>query len=642
MTTRQIIKVLLLEHLKKYCSHSWGRRRESGLFGFWRRFGSVTGFSNMLLRQSLAKNPKILAPNGHIIFLNALVLLGLSGFAERVCAQDAAGKPVIFVCGDSTARNSGTGKNGEPMVGWGTPITNFFDPGKVVIKNVGHAGRSSRTYYDGDWPKVLPQINAGDYVLLVFGINDGSTPPGLGDDVVMRDGLPVHTYGWYMTKMATDAQAKGAHVFLLTVTTRNIWSNPKVKFNDATPIGPSPGDYDPRQDRIERGTGSGRFTQWTKDIGQKLHLPVFDLTDFCADKYEGMGREEVNKLYSDHNHTYMAGAEIVAAAIVSGLKAFDHSPFVPLLSDKGKALETADAKYVSDNPAPAAFPPVQISDVPRNTQMGTPPAPDGAPGNGKYFPPLPANPALPTLWLIGDSTVRNGTLGDGSNQGQWGWGAPITAYFDLEKINVVNRAFGGTSSHSFYAGFFWQNLRPQIKKGDFVIMQFGANDNGSASGKGTGPETQTIVRNGITNTVHTFGWYLQQYVTETRAQGATPIICSLTPRKYWTSDGHFRRDNTTHAAWAAEIAGSNNVPFVDLYELIARKYESLGTNAVDKIYVPSPREKLHTGWDGAGINAECVIAGLKGLKENPLAPFLSTRGQAVAPIVLTPLERFKK
>jgi lysophospholipase L1-like esterase len=264
-------------------------------------------------------------------------LFGVAGFAR---AQDAADKPAIFVCGDSTAKNSGTGKNGKPMVGWGTAITNFFDPERVVIKNVGHAGKSSRTYYDGDWPNVLPQIKAGDYVLLVFGINDGSTPPGLGDETVMRNGQAVHTYGWYMSKMATDAEHKDAHVYLLTVTARNIWINPKVKFHDATPIDPLPADYDPKQDKIERGTGHGEFTQWTRDIGQKLHLPVFDLTDFCADKYEAMGREEVNKLYSDHNHTYMAGAEIVAASIVSGLKAFDDSPFIPLLSDKGRALET--------------------------------------------------------------------------------------------------------------------------------------------------------------------------------------------------------------------------------------------------------------------------------------------------------------
>ncbi len=571
-----------------------------------------------------------------------LIMAGAFGLAGFGSAEEAANRPAIFVCGDSTARNSGNGQNGEPLVGWGTPLTNFFDSAKVVIKNVAHAGRSSRTYYDGDWPGVLPQIRAGDYVLLVFGINDGSTPPGLGDETVERDGQPVHTYGWYMSRMAADAEQKGAHVYLLTVTTRNIWTNPKVKFQDGTPIGPLPSDYDPKQDRIERGTGNGRFTQWTEEIGRRLHVPVFDLTDYCADRYEALGRETVDKLYSDHNHTYLAGAQIVAESIVSGLKAFKNSPFVALLSEQGRAVAAADAKYVSANAASTAFSPIQVSDVPRDSQMGHPPAPAGAPGDGRYFPPAPANPALPTLWLIGDSTVRNGTLGDGSNLNQWGWGAPLTAFFDLKKINVVNRAFGGTSSRTFYSGFFWQNLRPLIKPGDFVILQFGANDNGGARGKGAlpgiGPDSEDITRNGEAETVHTFGWYLQQFVNETRAQGATPIICSLTPRKNWTDDGRFRRDNTTHAAWAAEIARSNNVAFVDLYELIAQAYERLGTNAVDKLYVPSPGEKLHTGWDGAVINAECVVAGLKALKDNPLAPFLSARGQAVSPAAVNPSE----
>lgn len=280
-----------------------------------------------------------------------MIVIGLLGIAGRGHAQDAAGKPAIFVCGDSTSKNSGKGKSGEPVAGWGTPIAGFFDPAKVVIRNVGHAGKSSRTYYDGDWSKVLPQINAGDFVLLVFGINDGSTPPGLGDETVMQKDQPVHTYGRYLSKMATDARDKGARVYLLTVTTRNIWSNPKVKFRDATPVGPLPAGYDPKQDRIERGTAGGKFTQWTKEVGKKLDLPVFDLTNFCADRYDAMGREQVDKLYSDHNHTYLPGAEIVAGSIVSGLKAFHQSPFIPLLSAKGKAVATADANYVSDNSA---------------------------------------------------------------------------------------------------------------------------------------------------------------------------------------------------------------------------------------------------------------------------------------------------
>ncbi|HVX85448.1 MAG TPA: GDSL-type esterase/lipase family protein [Phycisphaerae bacterium] len=277
--------------------------------------------------------------------------------ASPAPAADASAKPSIFVCGDSTSKYSGSETINSDMQGWGTPLALFFDPAKVTVKNVGHAGASSLTYYNGDWPRVLPQIKSGDFVLIVFGINDGGlhTPDGTGDEtkeINTRPGSPpvtAHTYGWYMAKMATDAEAKGAHPIFLTVTTRNIWSNPKVKFKDATPIGDLPPDYDPKQDTIERGTGEGRYGKWTEEEGAKLHVPVFDLTNYCADRYEKMGREEVNKLYKDHNHTHAPGARIVAESIVAGLKGLKDSPFTPLLSDAGKAVPPADPKYIQNN-----------------------------------------------------------------------------------------------------------------------------------------------------------------------------------------------------------------------------------------------------------------------------------------------------
>lgn len=129
----------------------------------------------------------------------------------------------------------------------------------------------------------------------------------------------------------------------------------------------------------------------------------------------------------------------------------------------------------------------------------------------------PANPDLPTLFLIGDSTVRNGR-GDGSN-GQWGWGEPLVDYFDAAKITVVNRALGGRSSRTFITERHWSRVLAMLKPGDFVIVQFGHNDSGplddSARARGTlagtGDETREI-DNPITRqheVVHTFGWYLK-------------------------------------------------------------------------------------------------------------------------------------
>ncbi len=291
----------------------------------------------------------------------ATVLFGAG--VLRVHAADA--KPTIFVLGDSTAHNTARGKNGEPCVGWGTPLAEFFDPNKVTVENVAHAGQSSRTYYNlpEDWRRVRPLIKRGDFVLLVFGINDGGPPkdsrsrgsiPGLGDETLelkRGDGTMeiVHSYGWYMAQMAMAAEDQGARVFLLTVTVRNIWHNPKASFRDAKPVGPLPADYNPADDRIERGTANGLYTRLTKELGAKLHLPVFDLTNYCADEYERMGRAAVDTLYSDHNHTYAAGAEVVAASVVAGLKAFPNRPFDALLSAKGRAVAPAAQRYVTLN-----------------------------------------------------------------------------------------------------------------------------------------------------------------------------------------------------------------------------------------------------------------------------------------------------
>lgn len=293
-----------------------------------------------------------------------LALLFSAG-ALAAHSQISDAKPTIFVLGDSTAHNTARGKNGQPCVGWGTPLAEFFDPNKVAVENVAHAGQSSRTYYNlpDDWPRVRPLIKRGDFVLLVFGINDGGPPkdsrsrgsiPGLGDETLELNGADgtmeiVHTYGWYMSQMAIAAENQGARVFLLTVTVRNIWHNPKVSFRDAKPVGPLPADYNPADDRIERGTANGLYTRLTKELGAKLHLPVFDLTNYCADEYERMGRVAADALYSDHNHTYASGADVVAAAVVAGLKAFPNSPFLPLLSPKGRAVTPAAQRYVALN-----------------------------------------------------------------------------------------------------------------------------------------------------------------------------------------------------------------------------------------------------------------------------------------------------
>lgn len=162
-----------------------------------------------------------------------------------------------------------------------------------------------------------------------------------------------------------------------------------------------------------------------------------------------------------------------------------------------------------------------------------------------------------------------------------------------------------------------------VRKGDFVMLQFGHNDNGSpATGRtsinGVGEETIEVTTNNQHEVVFTFGGYLRKYIAETRAKGAMPIVCSLVPRKTW-KDGKISRSKESHAGWAEQVAKAEGVAFVDLNELIAQRYDALGREKVEPLFAD---EHTHTSAAGAELNAQCVVAGLKSLKENPLAPFL--------------------
>ena len=253
---------------------------------------------------------------------------------------------------------------------------------------------------------------------------------------------------------------------------------------------------------------------------------------------------------------------------------------------------------------------------------------------------LPANTNLPSLFLIGDSTVRNGR-GDGGG-GQWGWGDQLAAFFDTSKINVVNRALGGTTARTYYRDF-WAKTLALIKPGDFVLMQFGTNGgavNEAAAGPsarsrgeihGIGDETQAIT-NVVTKkfeVVHTFGWYEMKMISEVRAKGATPLICSLIPRNTWRDGKAARSGTNSSAGWAAEAAQAANAPFIDLNEIIARQYDALGQEAVKELFVVNAGP--HTSLAGAQTNAICVVSGLKALQENPVAKFFSENAATVKP-----------
>lgn len=247
----------------------------------------------------------------------------------------------------------------------------------------------------------------------------------------------------------------------------------------------------------------------------------------------------------------------------------------------------------------------------------------------------------PVLFLIGNSTMRNGTLGNGNN-GQWGWGFFEHIFFDENKISVENQALGGTSSRTFY-NRLWPDVRKGLKKGDWVIISIGHNDNGpydsgraraSIPGIGTDTLHVTIKETGVKEIVYTYGEYLRKYIRDCREVGANPILMSLTPRDAYDENGKIIRVDKTFGLWAKQVAEQEKVPYVDLNEISASKLDSYGKWKESYHFY---KDHIHTSRFGAMMNARSAAEGLAQSKDPKLAPL-----QAMMVNIALPVENVQR
>ncbi len=234
----------------------------------------------------------------------------------------------------------------------------------------------------------------------------------------------------------------------------------------------------------------------------------------------------------------------------------------------------------------------------------------------------------PVLFLVGNSTMRTGTRGNGDN-GQWGWGYYMPEYFDDSQITVENHALGGMSSRTFY-NRLWPEVQEGIRKGDWVIIELGHNDNGPydegrarASIPGIGKDSLqvTIKETGVKETVYTYGEYMRRFVRDVKRKGAHPILMSLTPRNAWEDADStvISRVNKTFGLWAKQVAKKEKVPFIDLNAITADKFERYGKEKVKYMFY---LDRIHTSAFGARENAESAVEGIRNYKGLDLAGML--------------------
>ena len=250
----------------------------------------------------------------------------------------------------------------------------------------------------------------------------------------------------------------------------------------------------------------------------------------------------------------------------------------------------------------------------------------------------------PVLFLIGNSTMRNGTKGDGSN-GQWGWGFFASKYFNANKISVENQALGGMSTRTFYTKL-WPMVRKALRKGDWVIISIGHNDNGPYAegraravipGVGTDSLCVTIKETGEKETVYSYGGYLRKYISECREAGAHPILMSLTPRDaYDEKTGKIVRKPQTE--WAAYVAAQEGVPFVDLNEISGSKLDSYSKWKEQYHFFG---DHIHTSAYGAEMNARSAAEGIAASSNPDLKPLQDMMMGVQLPVVQVTREKGK-
>jgi lysophospholipase L1-like esterase len=253
---------------------------------------------------------------------------------KRCDQKREKGKPMVFLCGDSTGKNED--KKPDGMWGWGSQGYTVFDAKKCVFQNQAKAGRSTRTYLDEErWEEVYNSLEPGDFVLIQFGHNDiGGIDKQKERGVIATDKDTCHVYhmesngkykviysfGWYIRKMVRDAQEKGATPIILSFTPRNEWHQGKGEVRGTF----YPVNEKANKEYIERRNDK-YIPEWDKKIAEENGVAFVDVHNITADALDKLGKEKAAAYFNhDHTHTSLKGAQLNAKSVAKGLKAINH------------------------------------------------------------------------------------------------------------------------------------------------------------------------------------------------------------------------------------------------------------------------------------------------------------------------------
>ena len=200
---------------------------------------------------------------------------------------------------------------------------------------------------------------------------------------------------------------------------------------------------------------------------------------------------------------------------------------------------------------------------------------------------------VPTLYLAGDSTVT-----DQPDAPNASWGQRLPAFFTPD-IAIANHAESGETLKSFVTEQRLDKLLSRLRAGDWVMIQFGHNDQ-----KSTWPQTYA-------EAATTYRDWLRTYIAEVRRRGATPLLVTSPERRNFDSDGRIRPSLAEYAAAMRVVAHEQKVALLDLNATSIRLYEALGPAVAPSAFADDGNDKAHHNEYGARLMARAVIEALR-------------------------------
>lgn len=214
------------------------------------------------------------------------------------------------------------------------------------------------------------------------------------------------------------------------------------------------------------------------------------------------------------------------------------------------------------------------------------------------------------IHLIGDSTMADKP--DPDKNPERGWGQMLPSFF-TDRVAVRNHAVNGRSTKSFIREGRWDSVRVQLRKGDYVFIQFGHND------------AKITDSTRYTNPYTGYRRNLIRYVRESRSRGAKPVLFSPIVRRKFNENGTLEDAHGAYPFVMREVARELDVPFVDMQLMSEDLVLALGPERSKELYLwvnpgeyemypEGKQDNTHFTEKGAIEMARLAVGGLKEMK----------------------------